>query len=111
MLFFNTILVTAQLQCNAIFNEQPEISTDFEDYRNTYYLADELTTFNPETGKGTIKYLRHNFVASQAFDNMLSRLSPVSANEFPTTEYAASPELPFSIEFISERTVRIKTTS
>ncbi len=106
-----TSMAFAQLQNNAILNEPPDISKNFEDYRNTYYLADELTTFNPESGKGTIKYLRHNFVASQAFDNMLSRLSPVSANEFPTTEYAASPELPFSIEFVSDRTIRIRTTS
>lgn len=110
-LLFFTSMAFGQLQNNAILNEPPDISKDFEDYRNTYYLADELSSFNPETGKGIIKYLRYNFVASQAFDNMLSRLSPVSPNEFPTTEYAVSPELPFSIEFISDRTIRIKASS
>ena len=101
----------AQLQHSGVLNEPPDISRDFEDYKNTYYLADELASFNPETGKGTIKYLRYNFATRQAFDNMLSRLVPTEANEFPSTEYAASPELPFSIEFISDRTIRIKTTS
>ncbi|MBU3821015.1 alpha-xylosidase [Flavobacteriaceae bacterium XHP0103] len=101
----------AQIQELNLLNEPPDISKDFVDFKNTYYLADELTSFNPETGKGTIKYLRHNFNTNQAFNNFLARLTPVNANEFPSTEYAASPELPFSVEFVSERTIRIKTSS
>lgn len=103
--------VFAQLQNTNVLNEPPDISKDFEDYRNTYFLADSLASFNPQTGKGTIKYLRHNFATRQAFDNMLSKLIPAEPNEFPTTEYAVSPELPFSIEFVSERTLRIKMSS
>ncbi len=101
----------AQLQQNNTLNTPPDISVDFEDYKNTYFLADELASFNPETAKGTIKYLRHNFTSKHAFNNMMSKLVPVEANEFPATEYAVSPELPFSIEFISDRTIRIKATS
>lgn len=104
-------IASAQLQNTNVLNEPPDISKIFEDFRNTYYLADELASFNPETGEGTIKYLRYNLATRQAFDNMLSRLVPTPANEFPTTEYADSPELPFSIEFISDRTIRIKTSS
>jgi alpha-D-xyloside xylohydrolase len=104
-------VITAQIQNTNVLNEPPDMSKDFVNYKNTYYLADELASFNPETGEGTIKYLRYNFATRQAFDNMLSRLVPAPANEFPTTEYAESPELPFSIEFISDRTIRIKTSS
>src|SRR5680860_888567 len=104
-------IASAQIQNTNVLNEPPDISKDFVDFRNTYYLADELASFNPETGEGTVKYLRYNFATRQAFDNMLSRLVPAPANEFPTTEYAESPELPFSIEFISDRTIRIKTSS
>ena len=104
-------VVSAQIQNTNLLNEPPDISKDFEDYRNTYYLADSLASFNPETGKGTIKYVRYSFATRQAFNNMLSKLVPAPANEFPTTEYAVAPELPFSIEFISDRTVRIKTSS
>ncbi|MEH6406990.1 MAG: TIM-barrel domain-containing protein, partial [Leeuwenhoekiella sp.] len=56
-------------------------------------------------------YLRYNFATRQAFNNMLTRLVPTEANEFPATEYEAAPELPFSIEFISDRTIRIKAAS
>lgn len=101
----------AQIQNNNVLNAPPDISEDFEDYRNTYYLADELVSFNPETASGTVKYLRHNFQTRQAFNNMLSKLAPVEANEFPATEYEASPELPFSLQFISDRAIRIQLTS
>ncbi len=108
-------LITAscfgQRQNAEILNEPPDISKDFRDMKNTMFLAEELTSFNPETGHGTIKFVRNNFATRQAFNNMLLVLAPASANEFPTTEYDASPEHPFSIEFVSGRTLRIKASS
>jgi alpha-D-xyloside xylohydrolase len=101
----------AQLQGTDVLNEPTDISPDFVDYRNTFYLADELATFDPATGKGTVKYIRYEFSTAMAFNNMVSRLSPVNPNEFPGTEYQGSPELPFTVQFVSERTVRIKMTS
>ncbi|VXD13512.1 TIM-barrel domain-containing protein [Marinoscillum sp. 108] len=111
LLLFLTFSGYAQLQNTGILNEPPDISKDFSDLRNTYFLAEDLTSFDPATGKGTVRYIRNNFATRQAFDNMLMRLVPVSANEFPTTEYAVAPEHPFSIEFTSARTVRIRMTS
>jgi len=88
-----------------------DISGDFHSFTNTYYCADELTQFDANSGKGTIKYLRYGYASRQAFDNMLGILTKVAANEFPTTEYAQSPELPFALEFISPRTIRIRAAS
>lgn len=102
---------SAQLQGTNILNEPTDISPDFTDFQNTYYLAEELASFDPETASGTIKYGRYEYSTRMAFNNMLAGLNPVNANEFPTTEYAASPELPFSIQFVSSRTVRIQATS
>ncbi|MCB0637868.1 MAG: alpha-xylosidase, partial [Lewinella sp.] len=104
-------MAQAQLQNTQVLNEPLDISADYSDYRNTFYLADELVAFDPATGQGTLKYLRHNYATRQAFNNTLSRLVPAEANEFPGTEYEASPELPFAVQFVSDRTIRIKTTS
>lgn len=101
----------AQLQNTGILNEPPDISKDFNDLRNTYFVAEDLTSFDPASGKGTLRFKRHNYSTAQAFDNMLMRLSPVPANEFPSTEYDESPEHPVSIEFVSGRTIRIRMTS
>lgn len=94
-----------------LLNEPIDISGDFHDFTNTYYLADSLASFDPATGKGEVKYKRFEYTTRQAFDNMLGTLQPVPANEFPTVEYAASPVLPFSVEFVSPRTIRIRATS
>jgi alpha-D-xyloside xylohydrolase len=96
---------------NRLLNEMIDISADFRSFVNTYYCADKLVDFDPATGRGKLCYLRHEYTARQAFDNMLGALSPVQANEFPSIEYAASPELPFAIEFISPRTFRIRAVS
>jgi alpha-D-xyloside xylohydrolase len=127
LLQYNTIAVLMTLSLNsavysqisigstgktqALLNEPVDISGDFRNLSNAYYLADSLSSFDPTTGSGKISYKRYEYFTRQAFDNMLAVLKPVSPNEFPTGEYAVSPTLPFSIEFISSRTLRIRTSS
>ncbi len=94
-----------------LLNEPIDVSGDFRDFSNLYYLADKLADFDPATGSGKITYQRAEYFTRQAFDNMLAVIKPVSPNEFPENEYAANPTLPFSIEFVSPRTVRIRLTS
>src|SRR5664280_2151669 len=94
-----------------LLNEPFDISGDFRNFTNTYYLADSLSSFDPKTGKGEVTYRRYENVTREAFNNMMGVLRPVEPNEFPTGEYAGSPSLPFSIEFISPRTIRIRASS
>jgi alpha-D-xyloside xylohydrolase len=94
-----------------LLNEPFDISGDFRNFTNTYYLADSLSFFEPKTGKGEITYHRYENVTREAFNNMMGVLRPVEPNEFPTNEYAGSPSLPFSIEFVSGRTIRLRASS
>jgi alpha-D-xyloside xylohydrolase len=94
-----------------LLNEPIDVSGDFRDFSNLYYLADKLADFDPATGVGKITYQRAEYFTRQAFDNMLAVIKPVAPNEFPENEYAANPTLPFSVEFVSPRTVRIRLTS
>jgi alpha-D-xyloside xylohydrolase len=94
-----------------LLNEVVDVSKDFRNFSNTYYLADKLAEFDPATASGKIIYQRSEYVTRQAFDNMLGVLRSVGPNEFPSNEYEANPVLPFSIEFVSPRTVRIRMTS
>jgi alpha-D-xyloside xylohydrolase len=105
------IRASAQLQDMKLLNTPIDISSDFKDFTNTYYLADSLLNFDPITVSGKIVYKRYQYSTRLAFNNMLGVLQPVKANEFPSTEYEASPTLPFSLQFISARTVRIRATS
>ncbi len=91
-----------------LLNDPVDISGDFHNFANLYYLADTLADFDPATGKGEITYQRSEYFTRLAFDNMLAIIKPVGPNEFPENEYAANPTLPFSVEFVSPRTVRIR---
>ncbi len=94
-----------------LLNDPVDISGDFRDFSATYFLADKLAAFDPATGSGTITYQRSQYFTRQAFDNMLAVIKPVDPNEFPDNEYAANPSLPFSIQFVSPGTIRIRMTS
>jgi alpha-D-xyloside xylohydrolase len=94
-----------------LLNEPVDISGDFYDFTNTYFVADSLQSFDISNGTGTLVYRRYENSTRLAFNNMMGVLKPVSPNEFPNNEYAVSPELTFSIEFISSRTIRIKATT
>lgn len=94
-----------------LLNEPVDVSGDFHDFTNTYYLADSLATFDASTGSGEIIYRRYEYSTRLAFNNTLGVLVPVPPNEFPMNEYAVAPSLPFSIEFVSPRTVRIRAAT
>jgi alpha-D-xyloside xylohydrolase len=114
-------IVTAGLLCLAaataiattppLLNDPVDISGDFRALENTYYLADKVSDFDPATHSGKIVYQRAQYRVRHAFDNDLALITPVKPNEFPENEYAANPELPFSIDFVSPRTLRIRMTS
>jgi alpha-D-xyloside xylohydrolase len=119
MIAFNKI--TAALFCLTIamvatgapplLNDPEDVSADFHALENFYYLADTVSNFDPATHSGNIIYQRAQYRVRHAFDNDLATISPTSANEFPDNEYAANPEMPFSIDFVSPRTIRIRMTS
>jgi alpha-D-xyloside xylohydrolase len=94
-----------------LLNEPIDVSGDFRDFSNLYYLADRLAAFDPATGAGKITWQRSQYVTRQAFDNMLAVVKPATPNEFPENEYAVNPTLPFAIEFVSPRTLRLRLTS
>jgi alpha-D-xyloside xylohydrolase len=106
-----TLALAAANPAPALLNEPVDVSGDFRDFANTYYVADHVASFDPATHSGKITYLRFEYSTRQAFDNMLATPKAVAPNEFPENEYEASPTLPFSIEFASPRTFRIRLTS
>lgn len=91
-----------------LLNQPVDISEDFMNFTNTYFVADSLAAFDPATGSGTVNWKRYVYKTRQAFNNMLAFLHPEEGNEFPGIEYEANPSMPFSIDFVSPRTFRIR---
>jgi alpha-D-xyloside xylohydrolase len=95
----------------ALLNDPIDVSGDFRDFSNLYFTADRLAEFDPQTHAGKITWARSEYFTRQAFNNMLAVVRTNGGNEFPEQEYAVSPTLPFSIEFVSPRAFRIRATS
>ena len=53
-----------------LLNDPVDISGDFHDFSDTYFLADKVASFDPAAGTGTITYQRARYSTRQAFDNM-----------------------------------------
>jgi len=94
-----------------LLNEPVDVSGDFHDFSNLYYVADRLADFDPATGTGKISYQRSEYFTSMSFNHMVAAIKPVEPNEFPANEYATNPALPFAIEFVSPKTFRLRLTS
>jgi alpha-D-xyloside xylohydrolase len=91
----------------SILNEPVDLSKDFKDYQNTYFVADSLKSFNPVTASGEVLWRRSEYFPAHAFDYEQHGLKRIGQNEFPAREYAADPSWPFHLEFISSRAVRM----
>jgi alpha-D-xyloside xylohydrolase len=99
------------VQNSKLVNDPVDISGDFRDFSNTIFVADSLAAFDPATGAGTIKWKRNEPFSAHNFDNSMLSYKRSFSNEFPAIEYAQDPVLPFSIEFTSPRTVRIRANT
>ncbi len=111
LVLLGTFLAMPQIHAQSTItlqNEPYDISKDFRDFTNTYFLADSLAGFNPGTGQGQLKWRRNQYYPQHAFNNTMAGIHPVAGNEFPGIEYAKDPVLPFSITFVSPKTIRIK---
>jgi len=111
--FASWIALTTIAEASApyLLNAPVDVSGDFHEFANTIFTADKLGEFDPAIASGTVQYQRNAWATAQAFDNTLAVLKLAAGNEFPGREYAANPEMPFSIEFVSPKTVRIRMAS
>ena len=102
----------AQIQTNAgvqyLQAMQKDMSTDFYDLSNTYFLADSLSSFDAATGEGLVNWKRYRLSPRQAFN--LNGYWPVRMQmlDFPDAAYVNDPDLKIKIDFISPRTVRVR---
>src|ERR1017187_4551309 len=63
-----------------LLNDPVDVSGDFRDSSDLYYLADRLAAFDPATGTGKITWQRAQYITPQAFDNMLRLIGTGAAD-------------------------------
>ena len=94
-----------------VLGDPPDLSADFRALEQVYFIASEVTAFDRSSGEGTLQWNRYERQPSYSFAKLDLPFSRVGGNEFPGTEYAADPALPFAITFVSPRTVRLRLSS
>ncbi|MFL6208540.1 MAG: TIM-barrel domain-containing protein [Pyrinomonadaceae bacterium] len=99
-------LVSAQAP--AVLNDPLDVSQDFQRMENIYFVGSKVTNFDPATGAGTLQWDRYLRSTTLSFNKIDVTLARGRATEFPGTEYDQDPQLPFSITFVSPRTVRLR---
>ena len=103
---------SAQIQTNAgvqyLQCMQKDMSADFNDLSNTYFLADSIVSFDHMKGEGILNWKRYRLSPRQAFN--LNGYWPVRMQmlDFPDAAYENDPNLKIRVENISPRTVRIR---
>ena len=107
-----TLPAHAQLKTNAgvqyLLSQPKDMSQDFLDLSNTYFFADSLVSFDTSTGKGTVQWKRQQLMPRQAFNANTYLHQPLQSLDFPETAYDNNPQLTFTVEPVSERTLRIR---
>lgn len=94
-----------------VLGDPPDVSEEFRKLEQVYFVATEVSSFDPGSGSGTLRWNRYARQPSYSFAKLDLPFSRAQGNEFPGTEYARDPELPFAIEFVSPRTVRLRLSS
>lgn len=103
---------SAQIQTNAgvqyLQCMQKDMSADFNDLSNTYFLADSLVSFDHMKGEGMLNWKRYRLSPRQAFN--LNGYWPVRMQmlDFPDAAYDNDPNLKIKVDNISPRTIRIR---
>ena len=98
----------AAAQAPPVLGDPVDVSQEFQRLEQTYFVAARVTDFDPGTGRGTLQWDRYARQPGYSFAKVDLDLARARGNEFPGTEYETDPALPFAIDFISPRTVRLR---
>lgn len=102
---FSTQLAAQQKR---ILGEPIDMSVDFKDFHNTFFFADKVASFNAADGKGKISWKRTSLYTRQAFNVNTILPQDLKMLDFPGEAYEQNPELDFSVDFVTPRTLRIR---
>jgi alpha-D-xyloside xylohydrolase len=91
-----------------VLGDPPDPGRDFQKMEQVYFVGSRVADFDAATGQGTLQWDRYLRSASLSFNKIDVSLSKAKGNEFPGTEYDENPQLPFSVTFVTPRTVRLR---
>jgi alpha-D-xyloside xylohydrolase len=104
-----TILVIPGIKVEAqVLGDPMDVSQDFHKMENVYFIGNKVTSFDAASGQGTLEWARYLRNTTLSFNKIDIGFTKGRSTEFPSTEYDENPSLPFSVTFVSPRTVRLR---
>ena len=94
-----------------VLGDPIDVGQDFQKMENVYFIGSRIADFDAEKGTGNLVWDRYLRNTTLSFNKIDGTLGKGKGTEFPGTEYDENPSLPFSISFISPRTVRLRFNS
>src|SRR2546425_5909041 len=91
-----------------VLGDPVDVSHDFQKLENVYFVGSKVVDFDPATGQGTLQWNRYVRSTPLSFKKMDVTFARGRSTEFPGTEYDQDPTLPFSVAFVSRRTIRLR---
>jgi alpha-D-xyloside xylohydrolase len=105
-------------------NQSIDVSQEFSKEENRFFLGTRVEDFDPDSASGSLRWERYDLRHRMSFNQLtpilkrtvgseggLSFEEDRFAEEFPVGEYDEDPTLPFSISFVTPRTVRIRIST
>src|ERR1044072_8967397 len=111
VLFFVVLFMCARVAHAQVLGDPVDVSQDFQKMENVYFIGSRLTSFDPASGQGTLQWDRYLRNTTLSFNKIDVGLPRGRATEFPGTEYDQDPTLPFSLTFVSPRTIRLRLST
>ena len=108
---FVTLLLFPAVSHAQVLGDPADVSQDFQKMENVYFVGSRVTSFDTATGQGTLQWDRYLRNTTLSFNKIDVGFTRGKATEFPGTEYDQDPALPFSISFVSPRTVRLRIST
>jgi alpha-D-xyloside xylohydrolase len=85
-----------------------DVSQHFQNLESTYFVPEKVQEFDVQSGAGFLQWNRYQRQVGMSFDKIDVGFARAESNEFPSSEYDRDPLLPFSVSFVSPRTVRLR---
>ena len=102
------LAASASLSGQRLMNQAPDLSRDFVDMTSIYFFAEKLSDFNTATGEGKVQWGRYSLEPRQAFNTNTVVMDKLRMKDFPSSGYENDPQFYFKVDFISDRTVRVR---
>jgi alpha-D-xyloside xylohydrolase len=102
------LLIAGSSSFAQVLNDPIDVSQDFQRMEQVYFVGAKVTNFNAATGAGALQWDRYLRNTRLSFNKLDVGIAKGRATEFPGTEYDQDPQLPFSITFVTPRTLRLR---